>query len=125
MAADPAALQLRLLQTVVEVAAEKNSTLVMPFPVELLRFFERMTPATPGPDEQPREHVEPADKGDAEVAAAEAAIGHSGELDQTPGVAQTPEIDQTTVPPVPEIGAAPAAKKAGGRAAAKAPASDR
>src|SRR5580658_10338770 len=36
MAADPAALQLRLLQTVVEVAAEKNSTLVMPVPVELL-----------------------------------------------------------------------------------------
>src|ERR1700683_999331 len=41
MAADPAALQLRLLQTVVEVAAEKNSTLVMPIPVELLRFFDR------------------------------------------------------------------------------------
>ena len=37
----PGALQLRLLQTVVDVAAEKNSTLVMPFPVELLRFFER------------------------------------------------------------------------------------
>jgi regulator of protease activity HflC (stomatin/prohibitin superfamily) len=45
MAADPAALQLRLLQTVVEVAAEKNSTLVMPVPVELLRFFDRMAPA--------------------------------------------------------------------------------
>jgi regulator of protease activity HflC (stomatin/prohibitin superfamily) len=41
MAQDPASLQLRLLQTVVEVAAEKNSTLVMPFPVELLRFFDR------------------------------------------------------------------------------------
>ena len=41
MSADPAALQLRLLQTVVEVAAEKNSTLVMPIPVELLRFFDR------------------------------------------------------------------------------------
>ncbi|MDQ2848231.1 MAG: slipin family protein [Actinomycetota bacterium] len=41
----PAALQLRLLQTVVEVAAEKNSTLVLPFPVELLRFLERSTPA--------------------------------------------------------------------------------
>ncbi|HVF19584.1 MAG TPA: slipin family protein [Mycobacteriales bacterium] len=40
MARDPASLQLRLLQTVVEVAAEKNSTLVMPFPVELLRFFD-------------------------------------------------------------------------------------
>ncbi|MBD0838096.1 MULTISPECIES: slipin family protein [unclassified Streptomyces] len=37
----PAALQLRLLQTVVAVAAEKNSTLVLPFPVELLRFLEK------------------------------------------------------------------------------------
>jgi regulator of protease activity HflC (stomatin/prohibitin superfamily) len=36
MARDPAALQLRLLQTVVEVAGEKNSTLVMPVPVELV-----------------------------------------------------------------------------------------
>jgi regulator of protease activity HflC (stomatin/prohibitin superfamily) len=44
MAEQPAALQLRLLQTVVEVAAEKNSTLVLPFPVELLRFLERSTP---------------------------------------------------------------------------------
>jgi regulator of protease activity HflC (stomatin/prohibitin superfamily) len=41
MSDTPGALQLRLLQTVVDVAAEKNSTLVMPFPVELLRFFER------------------------------------------------------------------------------------
>ena len=44
MAEHPAALQLRLLETVVEVAAEKNSTLVLPFPVELLRFLERSTP---------------------------------------------------------------------------------
>ncbi|WP_407663266.1 SPFH domain-containing protein [Mycolicibacterium confluentis] len=44
MADHPAALQLRLLETVVEVAAEKNSTLVLPFPVELLRFLERSTP---------------------------------------------------------------------------------
>src|SRR6516225_7142140 len=63
MARDPAALQLRLLQTVVEVASERNSTLVMPVPVELLRFFERMAPAAPGPP--------PADAGDAEVAEAE------------------------------------------------------
>jgi regulator of protease activity HflC (stomatin/prohibitin superfamily) len=46
MAADPAALQLRLLQTVVEVAAEKNSTLVMPVPIELMRFFDRAALAT-------------------------------------------------------------------------------
>ena len=43
MADTPAALQLRLLETVVEVAAEKNSTLVLPFPVELLRFLESNT----------------------------------------------------------------------------------
>ncbi|MGW4565449.1 slipin family protein [Streptomyces sp. NPDC004561] len=41
MSDSPEAMQLRLLQTVVEVAAEKNSTLVMPFPVELLRYFDR------------------------------------------------------------------------------------
>ncbi|MBW0115089.1 SPFH domain-containing protein [Pseudonocardia abyssalis] len=40
MHATPGAFQLRLLQTVSDVAAEKNSTLVMPFPVELLRFFD-------------------------------------------------------------------------------------
>ncbi|GAA5018499.1 slipin family protein [Actinopolymorpha pittospori] len=41
MADAPAALQLRLLQTIVEVAAEKNSTVVLPFPVELLRFLDQ------------------------------------------------------------------------------------
>jgi regulator of protease activity HflC (stomatin/prohibitin superfamily) len=58
MADTPAALQLRLLQTVVEVAAEKNSTLVLPFPVELLRFLEKSTPgmtATAEPAEQRHE----------------------------------------------------------------------
>jgi regulator of protease activity HflC (stomatin/prohibitin superfamily) len=52
MAETPTALQLRLLQTVVEVAAEKNSTLVFPFPVELLRFLEKAATAkgTPAVD---------------------------------------------------------------------------
>jgi regulator of protease activity HflC (stomatin/prohibitin superfamily) len=57
MGATPGALQLRLLQTVADVASEKNSTLVMPFPVELLRFFEHATGTRdlaaermPGPD---------------------------------------------------------------------------
>ncbi|MER6170012.1 slipin family protein [Streptosporangium sp. NPDC001681] len=57
MALHPAALQLRLLQTVVEVAAEKNSTLVLPFPVELLRFLERATPSESG---QAAAHSSPA-----------------------------------------------------------------
>jgi regulator of protease activity HflC (stomatin/prohibitin superfamily) len=43
MADTPAALQLRLLETVVQVSAEKNSTLVLPFPVELLRFVDQVT----------------------------------------------------------------------------------
>src|SRR5213592_2261018 len=55
MARDPAALQLRLLQTVVEVAAEKNSTLVMPIPVEIMRFFEKMAPGPVQPEHEPRE----------------------------------------------------------------------
>ncbi|MFD6323606.1 slipin family protein [Streptomyces sp. NPDC058442] len=51
----PSALQLRLLQTIVAVAAEKNSTLVLPFPVELLRFLERSAqPPAQGPVEQRR-----------------------------------------------------------------------
>ncbi|WOI62168.1 slipin family protein [Streptomyces fradiae] len=45
MSETPSALQLRLLQTVMAVAAEKNSTLVLPIPVELLRFLERSAEA--------------------------------------------------------------------------------
>jgi regulator of protease activity HflC (stomatin/prohibitin superfamily) len=54
MSETPGALQLRLLQTVVEVAAERNSTLVLPFPVELLRFLERATPTAPEPERPPK-----------------------------------------------------------------------
>lgn len=49
MADTPGALQLRLLETIVSVAAEKNSTLVLPFPVELLRYLEHNTPAAAPP----------------------------------------------------------------------------
>jgi regulator of protease activity HflC (stomatin/prohibitin superfamily) len=49
MSQTPQALQLRLLQTIVEVAAEKNSTLVLPFPVELLRFLDRASTSLAGP----------------------------------------------------------------------------
>lgn len=61
MAEHPAALQLRLLQTVVEVAAERNSTLVLPFPVELLRFLERVTPSQPTRAATPPSDDPPAD----------------------------------------------------------------
>ncbi|HEY6314867.1 MAG TPA: slipin family protein [Streptosporangiaceae bacterium] len=96
MARDPAALQLRLLQTVVEVAGERNSTLVMPVPVELLRFFEKMAP---GPADVPHEpEADLDDLGDAEVAAAEAAIAN----------VKVPELEEAPIPPAPEVDTAAA-----------------
>jgi regulator of protease activity HflC (stomatin/prohibitin superfamily) len=93
MARDPAALQLRLLQTVVEVAGEKNSTLVMPVPVELLRFFEKMTPS--GPSAQPSPSL--ADFGDAEAATAGTAIGG---VPPGPGPEAIPPVAAEAIPPV-------------------------
>ncbi|HEV2255478.1 MAG TPA: slipin family protein [Streptosporangiaceae bacterium] len=95
MSRDPAALQLRLLQTVVEVAGERNSTLVMPIPVELLRFFEKMAPGPPVPAAEPLADLD--DLGDAEVAAAEAAISN----------VHVPELTEASIPPVPEVEEAP------------------
>ena len=93
-ARDPAALQLRLLPAVVEVAAEKNSTLIMPVPVELLRFFDKMTPAGPEAELSPSL----ADFGDAEVADAGAAI------EGRPSAARPPDailpVEAIAIPPV-------------------------
>ena len=103
MAKDPAALQLRLLQTVVEVAGEKNSTLVMPVPVELLRFFEKMAPGPAAPTGSTAlADAEAQDLGDAEVAAAEAAISHTAAP-----TAAVPAFSDTEVPPVPAVPAVP------------------
>ncbi len=90
MARDPAALQLRLLQTVVEVAAEKNSTLVMPVPVELLRFFDKLTPPAPaGGGKSAADSASLADFGNEDVAREEAEIESGAPL-------EIPEV-----PPIP------------------------
>jgi hypothetical protein len=92
MARDPAALQLRLLQTVVEVAAERNSTLVMPIPVELLRFFDKLTPPSPAGEPKPAaDSASLADFGDEDVAKEEAEIESGAPL-------QIPEV-----PPIPTL----------------------
>jgi regulator of protease activity HflC (stomatin/prohibitin superfamily) len=39
---NPVAIQMRYLQTLAEIAVEKNSTIVFPLPVELLRLMERI-----------------------------------------------------------------------------------
>ena len=107
MARDPAALQLRLLQTVVEVAAEKNSTLVMPVPVELLRFFDQHTPPPPAGDPQSAAgSASLADFGDEDVATEEAEIESGAPL-------QIPEV-----PPIPTL---PLQAGNGNMAAAAAP----
>ncbi len=54
----PIAYQLRFLQTITDVSAEKNSTLVVPIPIELLKPFEAafgrdMSAFTTGGDEGP------------------------------------------------------------------------
>ncbi|WP_329378669.1 SPFH domain-containing protein [Streptomyces sp. NBC_01351] len=97
MSDQPAALQLRLLQTVVAVAAEKNSTLVLPFPVELLRFLERAAP-TPPPVPGPESTAPPAAMlPDAEEAGSPAAILPGAE-DVGPPSATLPDAEDAGPP---------------------------
>ena len=44
LATETGAMQLRLLQTLSDITSEKNSTLIFPVPIELLKFAEAMTP---------------------------------------------------------------------------------
>jgi regulator of protease activity HflC (stomatin/prohibitin superfamily) len=46
MAESPGSMQLRTLQTMSEISAERNSTIIFPIPVELLNVFQRL--AGPG-----------------------------------------------------------------------------
>jgi regulator of protease activity HflC (stomatin/prohibitin superfamily) len=39
VSSNPVTLQLRYLQTLTEISAEKNSTVIFPFPIDLVRFF--------------------------------------------------------------------------------------
>ncbi|MEU2976261.1 slipin family protein [Streptomyces hirsutus] len=90
MAETPSALQLRLLQTIVAVAAEKNSTLVLPFPVELLRFLERAAQPTA---QQERALEEPGPPAGRDGDLAETADGDKGSN-------RPPDTDR----PVPDFG---------------------
>ncbi len=47
IANSPGALQLRQLQTMVEISAEKNSTIIFPIPVELLEAFQAISKVVP------------------------------------------------------------------------------
>jgi regulator of protease activity HflC (stomatin/prohibitin superfamily) len=60
IASEPGALQLRYLQTLTEIAVEKNSTIIFPLPLDLLEPFLRVlhqsreTQAAPVPQDGPR-----------------------------------------------------------------------
>src|SRR5213595_2517311 len=61
---EPAAIQLRYLQTVTEISSENNSTTFFPIPIDLLKgFFEAVTrrPATPALPERTSGDTVPAE----------------------------------------------------------------
>ncbi|MFG2587209.1 SPFH domain-containing protein [Streptomyces sp. NPDC048438] len=102
MSTQPAALQLRLLQTVVAVAAEKNSTLVLPFPVELLRFLER---AQQGPGQEPQPPVgagQPDAEQPVDPSTAEAPVMDPTVTEQTFTDRPLPDAPLTDGPPEPD-----------------------
>ena len=102
MARDPAALQLRLLQTVVEVAAERNSTLVMPVPVELLRFFDKVAPGSTEAPAASRENDSESIDEVGEKAIAKAEAQAAAEL----GTSDPTSLEIPEVPAIPELSAA-------------------
>jgi regulator of protease activity HflC (stomatin/prohibitin superfamily) len=99
MSDSPAALQLRLLQTMVEVASEKSSTVILPFPVELLRFLEHNSlPHAQKATEERAARRRAATR--RELSAEEARELETPE-DVPAAIAPTPEIPE--VPEVPEV----------------------
>jgi regulator of protease activity HflC (stomatin/prohibitin superfamily) len=47
IAAEPVAITLRYLQTLTEIAAEKNSTIIFPLPIEMLHLLRQVTGVEP------------------------------------------------------------------------------
>ncbi len=51
IAQEPAAIQLRYLQTLTEIAVEKNSTIIFPIPIEFFKTFARLLEAEQQPQQ--------------------------------------------------------------------------
>src|SRR5687767_4001869 len=76
ISANPAALQLRYLQTLTEVGVGQSSTIVFPLPLELIRPFLQGAGDAPGGDERvPQPAVGEADRAGELAAAAAMAVG--------------------------------------------------
>jgi hypothetical protein len=97
MSASPAALQLRLLQTMVEVASEKSSTVILPFPVELLRFLEHSS--------LPHAEMAAAARADNEVRKrADVASREEAALPEGVDAKEISPVEVPEVPELPEVG---------------------
>jgi len=59
IATQSGALQLRFLQTLVEISSEKNSTVILPFPIELIRPFIDISRPAAGSPPKPKPGLEP------------------------------------------------------------------
>ena len=60
LSTQPMALQLRYLQTLTDIATEKNSTIVFPIPMEMMSLFNRLVPpAAPAAKPAPKATPEP------------------------------------------------------------------
>jgi regulator of protease activity HflC (stomatin/prohibitin superfamily) len=100
MSRNPSALQLRFLQTVAEVATERNSTLVMPIPIELLSFFGRLGGDLARPE---------GNGGPPGMASRGPSTGPHTVEEQAPGssTAQLPAVQPHDTPPQPSRGIDP------------------
>ncbi len=69
MQREPAALQLRYLQTVIEIGAEKNTTIVFPLPLDILVSLKRALESTGkgGPVSETAAETQPAEGGSKEI----------------------------------------------------------
>lgn len=83
MSSTSGALQLRLLQTMNEVAADKNSTLVLPFPVEFLRFLDPTGGGSSGGHDESARGSDPAPRPDTEPAPDSATRNGTAALDDS------------------------------------------
>jgi len=53
LASEPVTIQLRYLQTLIEIASEKNSTVIFPFPIEFAAIFDKLVRnELPGKDDK-------------------------------------------------------------------------
>jgi regulator of protease activity HflC (stomatin/prohibitin superfamily) len=103
MADSPAALQLRLLQTMVEVASEKSSTVILPFPVELLRFLENSSQSNASQAAADRDAARERASARNTLRTEEESKQLAAAEDLPPAIAPMPEIPEVALPAEPPI----------------------